>query len=62
MTTATRLRCCLCLHEGTDREPVVMRTVYVGGKGDVLRAECTNRIECWLRIDKAHNLKYAEAI
>jgi hypothetical protein len=58
MTTATKLKCCLCLRPETPDNPIVKRLVYVGGKGDELRAECLKRVECWARWDKDNKLSH----
>jgi hypothetical protein len=57
-TTATKLKCCLCLKPETSDNPVVMRLVYVGGKGDELRAECENRTICWERWNRDNKLSH----
>ena len=40
------LTCTHCHHRGED---VIVRTVYVGGKGLVHSIECQDRVACWDR-------------
>ena len=41
------LTCSGCGHTGSE---VAMYQVYIGGQGEVLRPECTNKAECWVRM------------
>jgi hypothetical protein len=50
------MKCQHCKHEGSKDDPVIYRTVYVGGRGDVTVAECQDRGRCWKRIDRANGL------
>lgn len=40
--------CWCCGHTGPD---VSLHMVYIGGQGNVMRPECDNRPECWVRQD-----------
>jgi hypothetical protein len=44
--------CCHCLHKATPDNPVTMQAA----KSGELRALCQDRVKCWDRWDKAHNL------
>ena len=42
----TTLTCCHCGHQSEDVENF---TIYVGGQGNVVRAECVNQPDCLSR-------------
>lgn len=56
------MRCCHCLHESTDADPVVWQTSYIGGIGYREEAICQDRTACWARVDRARGLKDTAAI